>query len=158
MLLIKKMRARVYCKWNELKRDSKLIESVWKYRNYPVRCVLCVCKAFMDFPVNRFLFVYSSLDKSPVILTVSRVHTKMQRSSSISVGTPTPLAQRAPITAPLPVDVSTSPLVYCLFFCPYFIFTEVPIFNWTRIRSNRFTLLLLFIILSFRLFIIICTT
>ncbi|XP_031622413.1 uncharacterized protein LOC116340198 isoform X2 [Contarinia nasturtii] len=31
----------------------------------------------------------------------------MQRSSSISVGTPTSLNQRAPITAPLPVDSST---------------------------------------------------
>lgn len=52
------------------------------------------------------LFLSSHTDKSPVILTVSRVQNKMQRSSSISVGTPTPtLAQRGGITAPLPVDV-----------------------------------------------------
>lgn len=67
----------------------------------------------MDFPIVFFLFYY--LDKSPVILTVSRVQTKMQRSSSISVGTPTSLTQRSPITAPLPVDVST-PLLFFFFF------------------------------------------
>lgn len=76
---------------------------------------------FISISLNRLshvfnLFVFflscfctidrSHIDKSPVILTVSRVQNKMQRSSSISVGTPTPtLAQRGGITAPLPVDV-----------------------------------------------------
>lgn len=40
-----------------------------------------------------------------VELTVQRNY-KMQRSSSISAGPLTPLAQRGGITAPLPVDVS----------------------------------------------------
>lgn len=57
---------------------------------------------------NSFFGSFIS-DKSPVILTVSRVQNKMQRSSSISVGASTPLAQRGGITAPLPVDVSNSP-------------------------------------------------
>lgn len=50
------------------------------------------------------MFQISFPDKSPVILTVSRVQNKMQRSPSISVGTP--LSQRVGITAPQPVDVS----------------------------------------------------
>lgn len=55
------------------------------------------------FFIYKFLIQFTV--KSPVILTVSRPHIKMQRSSSISVGTPTPLAQRGGITAPFPVDV-----------------------------------------------------
>ncbi|XP_055318825.1 uncharacterized protein LOC129576874 isoform X3 [Sitodiplosis mosellana] len=57
--------------------------------------------------LNHTRVVHLIKDKSPVILTVSRVQTKMQRSSSISVGTPTSLTQRSPITAPLPVDTNT---------------------------------------------------
>lgn len=61
----------------------------------------------MNFLLIDFFVAFFQIDKSPVILTVSRVRSdKMQRSPSISVGTPTPLAQRSSITAPLPVDVS----------------------------------------------------
>lgn len=55
---------------------------------------------------HPYLLFNKFSDKSPVVLTVSRVQNKMQRSPSISVGTGTPLAQRGGITAPQPVDVS----------------------------------------------------
>lgn len=74
-----------------------------------------------------YKFLIKLTVKSPVILTVSRPHIKMQRSSSISVGTPTPLAQRGGITAPFPVDVRMTSFnfsfVFVLFTSFYFCLT-----------------------------------
>lgn len=80
-----------------------------------MNCIISVTELVNKFLKKHFelanhiyiyiFFLVELIDKSPVILTVSRVQTKMQRSSSISIGTPTLLTQRSSITAPLPVDV-----------------------------------------------------
>lgn len=74
--------------------------------------------------------------KSPVILTVSRPHIKMQRSSSISVGTPSPsLAQRGGITAPFPVDVRISVSARFFFFVSKW---QIPLNHNCMIRNFNY--------------------
>lgn len=81
------------------------------------------------FFIYKFLIILTV--KSPVILTVSRPHIKMQRSSSISVGTPTPLAQRGGITAPFPVDVRMTSFNFSFNFSFVFVlFTSFFLFRF----------------------------
>lgn len=54
-----------------------------------------------------FLLSFVFTESGTVSLTVHRTNSnKMQRSTSVSVGPSTPIAQRGGITLPLPVDVS----------------------------------------------------
>lgn len=62
--------------------------------------------------IGLFHFNFVLLACAAVELTVQRNY-KMQRSSSVSAGPLTPLAQRGGITAPLPVDVSTFDVYKC---------------------------------------------